>query len=74
MSNKKINIDTLNFIEELSDEEVTAIVGGASSATPTATPSSTSVLGNAKSPKNTPSNSSTTKLTSYSPNVSDRQH
>lgn len=71
MSNNEINFNALNFIEELCDEEITAYVGGAA-ATPTATPSSTSVLGNTKSPKNTPSNSSTPKVGLFEPKTATR--
>ena len=72
MSDKKINFnDALSFIEELPDEVLTTIVGGAGSATPTATSSGNSRLGNLK---NASKGSSTKVAAAYDPKGSNRQH
>lgn len=68
MSDKKINFSyTLSFIEDLPDEVLTTFVGGAGSATPTTT--GTSSLGNTTN-KNT--SSSITKVKAYEPKPSKR--
>ena len=69
MSDKKINFnDALSFIEELPDEVLTTLVGGAGSATPTAT-SGNSRLGNLK---NASKGSSITKVAYNDPKAAKR--